>query len=122
MSGTKLCTRHYELIENEYEEFSTGNQFEESCDFCGDLWTHWLTTSHENLKDVLEIEMCQSCGYQTKNVKFYESSGNSGYLCEICSCTQAGNAFHYPNQFENIKIMQQISFIGNMILDEIRNK
>lgn len=45
--GTKLCDDHYALAVNkighECEEFSTGNQFKETCELCDNLWTHWLS-------------------------------------------------------------------------------
>lgn len=65
---------------------------------------------------------CDFCGYETKELETIEApvTGNKGNVCKICFSTSAGNALIYPNQYDNKEVMKQISFVGNMILDEIK--
>lgn len=65
-------------------------------------------------------EECSSCGYKTEQLEYYDAPGGiGGWLCKVCASTYAGSAFSYPRLYQNIEIMQQISFTTNMILDAI---
>ena len=68
-------------------------------------------------------EGCDSCGWETVELTFYISHGATipeAWLCEVCESTFAGNAYHYPRQYQNKEIMRMISYTTNMILAEIR--
>lgn len=68
-------------------------------------------------------ETCDSCDYETKKLKWYESPGSQNveaWLCEVCAGTLAGNAYHNPRQYDNAPIMKQISYCTNLILDAIK--
>jgi hypothetical protein len=75
------------------------------------------------MEEEFEHENCDACGYPTKNLKKYEFAAGKepGWLCECCAGTYAGNAFFYPEQYDNIEIMRQISYCTNMILDKLRD-
>jgi predicted Zn-ribbon and HTH transcriptional regulator len=79
----------------------------------------------EDIEDEVEAETekpeeCESCGYETERLTLYDSHNGDNplaWLCEVCASTYAGNAYHYPRQYENRHIMQQISYCTNLILD-----
>jgi hypothetical protein len=71
-------------------------------------------------------EICASCSYETKRLKFYKGGGGGFYpdrwLCEICATTYIGNKTVPKSPDENKDLYIVIAQVGNMILEEIRKK
>jgi ribosomal protein L37AE/L43A len=68
-------------------------------------------------------EECNFCGYPTVELVFYKYNHaeiENAWLCEVCASTLAGNAYHFPRQYENQHIMKQVSFCTNLILDKLK--
>ena len=64
---------------------------------------------------------CAFCGSKTEVTEYDMNECPNAKLCLICGWTPAGNAFEYPDQYRASRhIMQQISFVGNLILNAIR--
>ncbi len=74
-------------------------------------------------KGVAVFTMCAACTHETVCTVFCNSGFGCtlqyAWFCEVCAHTYNGNAFWYPNQYDE-KLMQHISLCTNMILDEIR--
>lgn len=66
-------------------------------------------------------EECEFCHYETNKLEFFNApGGKDGWLCDVCASTYAGNAYHFPDHYENRHIMSQVSYSTNMILDAIK--
>ncbi len=67
---------------------------------------------------------CESCGYETdlKAYSMCRSLPKSEYkwLCNLCAGTMAGNAYEYPEQYENVPLFQTVCYVGNAILDAVK--
>lgn len=72
-------------------------------------------------------EACECCDSTDVPLKTYgmnrhwPQEDKKKWLCILCASTAAGNAFEYPEQYRgSADILSAISFVGNMILKEIR--
>ena len=79
----------------------------------------------EETRENEKPEGCDFCGWETDDLKFYTVPNGVGvvpeaWLCKVCRNTLAGNARHYPRQYENKDIMRNISYTTNMILDAMK--
>lgn len=64
---------------------------------------------------------CESCG-QVSPVYTYTEGDEGMELCELCSCTLAGNAARRPRQYEHGELMRHVCAVGNLILDAVQNR
>jgi len=72
---------------------------------------------------------CDCCTFKTKTLKWYQSSRlpfskNAGkWLCDLCANTMTGTYIDFPeqNRGPEIAIMKCVCYVGNAILQEIRN-
>jgi hypothetical protein len=66
-------------------------------------------------------EECEFCQYKTATLALCTDPIRQPpkWLCELCRPTPAGIAAFYPEQYD-AKTLQAISYIGNVILTELR--
>lgn len=73
-------------------------------------------------------EECESCGYETTAIKAYPNTRGLPqeetwkWLCNLCAGTVAGNAYEYPEQYDDASTLQTICYVGNAILDAINKR
>jgi ribosomal protein L37AE/L43A len=84
-----------------------------------------MMTPRDNSKDV--VTNCHSCGFKTMSLRAYRASelgsrkhNTHMWLCLLCASTLTGNAYEYPDQYDNADVLKTICFVGNTILEEIR--
>ena len=69
-------------------------------------------------------EECNFCGYETKELEFYNNQSApipEAWLCEVCASSVASSgAYHFPCQYENKDIIRHISYCTNMILSTMK--
>ena len=66
---------------------------------------------------------CEFCEWETELLVWVDMAGQeSGWLCNVCRSTRAGNAFCFPRQHEMIDALKAISHTTNMILGAIENR
>jgi hypothetical protein len=64
-------------------------------------------------------EECDFCHFKTEVKLYSRPLSEDAYLCLVCASTLAGNAHRYPDQYQNVPIMKQISFCTNLILSRL---
>jgi hypothetical protein len=78
-------------------------------------------------------EECESCGWATvqltKTDAYARTHGHGpftpnedkvwGWLCDVCRSTFAGNAFQYPNQYPDARVLQMIAWQTNYLAAKI---
>jgi len=79
---------------------------------------------------------CDSCGWETTELvetdAYARTPGHGpftpdnektwGWLCIVCRSTFAGNAYCYPNQYENKELFVTIAWGINYLADQINKK
>lgn len=88
--------------------------------------------AESKLKEVFgeEEPCCYSGNYPTSKLRCYEThqEGLEGLKtaevlnCDICYSTFSSNARNYPSQYPERKVMHQVSYCTNLILDSLKNK
>ena len=71
------------------------------------------------------VDCCDSCGYRTRHLHKHEAPFTKlspVWVCDLCFTTFAGNAALYPEQYPQGGVLQHVCFVGNVILDAIREK
>lgn len=72
-------------------------------------------------------EECHSCDYLTEDLDIYDrgpgaDSEEPMWLCALCASTRAGNAYQYPRQYPNEDVLRTICYVGNVILDQLKEQ
>lgn len=70
---------------------------------------------------------CESCGYETTALKSYGDRrlnaeiNHKVWLCWVCACTEAGNAFLFPEQHRHDRsVIKTIAWGINYLRDSMK--
>ncbi|MCK9596596.1 hypothetical protein M0R19_05390 [Candidatus Pacearchaeota archaeon] len=77
-------------------------------------------------EDNPEESYCDCCNFETTKLNKYlieapsKRKGQEVWCCDLCFTTFGSSYYAYPDQVTLVKVVNHISLVGNLILEEIK--